>query len=82
MFINVLGNAIGTIVIGKWENDFDTEQARKVLHARTTTPPQDRVGHHQGRRRQVAVPVECGHPSTPRRHPPGGILQAAVHQDR
>lgn len=23
-----------------WENDFDTEQARKVLHSRTTTPSQ------------------------------------------
>ncbi len=40
VFINVLGNAVATIVIGKWENDFDTEQARKVLHSRTTTPPQ------------------------------------------
>jgi aerobic C4-dicarboxylate transport protein len=27
-------------VISKWENDFDTEQARKVLHSPTTTPPQ------------------------------------------
>ncbi|WTE74755.1 cation:dicarboxylase symporter family transporter [Streptomyces sp. NBC_01615] len=40
VFINVLGNAVATIVIGKWENDFDTEQARKVLHSRTTAPPQ------------------------------------------
>ena len=40
VFINVLGNAVATIVIGKWENDFDTEQARKVLHSRTATPPQ------------------------------------------
>ncbi|MFF0086396.1 cation:dicarboxylate symporter family transporter [Streptomyces canus] len=40
VFINVLGNAVATIVIGKWENDFDAEQARKVLHSRTTTPPQ------------------------------------------
>lgn len=39
VFINVLGNAVATIVIGKWENDFDTEQARKVLRSRTTTPP-------------------------------------------
>jgi aerobic C4-dicarboxylate transport protein len=38
VFINVLGNAVATIVIGKWENDFDTEQARKVLHSRTTPP--------------------------------------------
>jgi aerobic C4-dicarboxylate transport protein len=31
VFINVLGNALGTIVIGKWENDFDAERAHKVL---------------------------------------------------
>ena len=31
VFINVLGNAIGAIVVGKWENDFDAEQAREVL---------------------------------------------------
>ncbi|MGY1499608.1 hypothetical protein ACW4TU_24020 [Streptomyces sp. QTS52] len=36
----VLGNAVAAIVIGKSENDFDTEQARKVLHSRTTTAPQ------------------------------------------
>ncbi|WP_199335526.1 cation:dicarboxylate symporter family transporter [Streptomyces sp. GMR22] len=32
VFINVLGNAVATIVIGKWENDFDTETAHSVLH--------------------------------------------------
>ena len=31
VFINVLGNALGTIVIGKWENDFDADRAREVL---------------------------------------------------
>jgi aerobic C4-dicarboxylate transport protein len=31
-------------VIGEWENAFDTEQARKVLRSRTTTPPQAEVG--------------------------------------
>ncbi|WP_054245768.1 cation:dicarboxylate symporter family transporter [Rhodococcus opacus] len=34
VFINVLGNAMATIVIGKWENDFDAEKARAVLGAR------------------------------------------------
>ena len=34
VFINVLGNAVATIVIGKWENDFDHERAREVLSAR------------------------------------------------
>lgn len=32
VFINVLGNAVATVVIGKWENDFDSERARAVLH--------------------------------------------------
>ena len=31
VFINVLGNAVATIVIGKWENDFDQERARSLL---------------------------------------------------
>jgi aerobic C4-dicarboxylate transport protein len=34
VFINVLGNAIATIVVGKWENDFDSARARAVLAAR------------------------------------------------
>ena len=33
VFINVLGNAMAAVVIGKWEKDFDPEQARKALHA-------------------------------------------------
>ena len=31
VFINVLGNAVGTIVIGRWERDFDLTRARAVL---------------------------------------------------
>ncbi|WP_082544380.1 MULTISPECIES: cation:dicarboxylase symporter family transporter [unclassified Rhodococcus (in: high G+C Gram-positive bacteria)] len=31
VFINVLGNAMAAIVIGKWENDFDGDRARDVL---------------------------------------------------
>ena len=31
VFINVLGNAVGAIVIGKWENGFDAERAHEVL---------------------------------------------------
>lgn len=38
VFINVLGNAIATIVIGKWENDFDSTQARSVLYPKKTSP--------------------------------------------
>ncbi|MEU0514560.1 MULTISPECIES: cation:dicarboxylate symporter family transporter [Amycolatopsis] len=34
VFINVLGNAVATIVIGKWERDFDNDKAIAVLAAR------------------------------------------------
>ena len=33
VFINVIGNVLAAVVIGKWEKDFDPEQARKTLHA-------------------------------------------------
>jgi aerobic C4-dicarboxylate transport protein len=36
VFINVLGNAMAAVVIGKWEKDFDPEQAREVLRASGT----------------------------------------------
>jgi len=35
VFINVLGNAVATIVIGKWEGDFDQERAKAVLSGQT-----------------------------------------------
>ncbi|MDI5977908.1 cation:dicarboxylate symporter family transporter [Amycolatopsis magusensis] len=34
VFINVLGNAVAAIVIGKWEKDFDHDRATTVLSAR------------------------------------------------
>ncbi len=34
VFINVLGNAVAAIVIGKWENDFDHARAASVLSGR------------------------------------------------
>ncbi|WP_110336846.1 cation:dicarboxylate symporter family transporter [Prauserella flavalba] len=34
VFINVLGNAVAAIVIGKWEKDFDHDRATTVLNAR------------------------------------------------
>lgn len=37
VFINVLGNAVAAIVVGKWENDFDVEKATATLGHRT--PP-------------------------------------------
>ena len=40
VFINVLGNALGAIVIGKWENGFDADRAHQVLagRSRSTSP--------------------------------------------
>ncbi len=32
VFINVLGNAIATIVVAKWEGDFDHDRAKQVLY--------------------------------------------------
>ena len=34
VFINVLGNAVAAIVVGKWEKDFDVTRARAVLRMR------------------------------------------------
>ncbi|MGC7096787.1 cation:dicarboxylate symporter family transporter [Amycolatopsis lurida] len=34
VFINVLGNAVAAVVIGKWEKDFDQDRATAVLSAR------------------------------------------------
>ncbi|HET6499751.1 MAG TPA: cation:dicarboxylase symporter family transporter, partial [Amycolatopsis sp.] len=36
VFINVLGNAVATIVVGKWEKDFDADHARAVLAGKVT----------------------------------------------
>lgn len=34
VFVNVLGNAVAAIVIGKWENDFDHARAASILSGR------------------------------------------------
>lgn len=39
VFINVLGNAVATIVIGKWEKDFDADHAKAVLAGKVSVPP-------------------------------------------
>ncbi|MEW2547717.1 cation:dicarboxylase symporter family transporter [Streptomyces sp. NPDC047002] len=38
VFINVLGNAVATIVIGKWEDDFDPARARAALYPQRHEP--------------------------------------------
>jgi aerobic C4-dicarboxylate transport protein len=44
VFINVLGNVMAAVVVGKWEKDYDPEQAKAALSARpakTTEPELD-----------------------------------------
>jgi aerobic C4-dicarboxylate transport protein len=41
VFINVLGNAVAAVVVGKWEKDFDTTRARAVLGMRPEAPAQN-----------------------------------------
>ena len=67
VFINVLGNAIGTIVIGKWENEFDADRAREVLAGKSEF---DEVPTIEGRRGaddepaadELAVWTRCARP--------------------
>jgi aerobic C4-dicarboxylate transport protein len=42
VFINVLGNAVAAVVVGKWEKDFDTTRARAVLRMRPEATTNDR----------------------------------------
>ena len=44
VFINVLGNAVATIVIAKWEKDFDHERAKRILSRKGSTLPEDPAG--------------------------------------
>ena len=37
---NMVGNAVATIVVSKWEGDFDVERARAVLASREKTNPE------------------------------------------
>jgi aerobic C4-dicarboxylate transport protein len=33
-----VGNGVATIVVAKWENEFDAERARKVLNGEPVSP--------------------------------------------
>ncbi|MEJ7714005.1 MAG: hypothetical protein WKF84_30200 [Pyrinomonadaceae bacterium] len=33
-FTNLIGNGVATIVVAKWEGEFDAERARRVLDVR------------------------------------------------
>ena len=48
VFINVLGNAVATIVIGKWEKDFDHEKAKELLSRK----------HHHPESASLEAPVD------------------------
>jgi aerobic C4-dicarboxylate transport protein len=34
---NLVGNGVATIVVAKWENEFDSERARRVLDGEAVT---------------------------------------------
>ena len=74
VFINVLGNAIGTIVVGKWENDFDADRAREVLAG------QRRV-QHRGRRGR-ARRADCHRTGNPLRTCGHVRVGCACHRTR
>ncbi|MFD0308277.1 cation:dicarboxylate symporter family transporter [Streptomyces sp. NPDC127119] len=44
VFIEVLGNAVATIVIGTWEKDLDIDKARSILNSLTAGPPSADTG--------------------------------------
>ena len=47
VFINVLGNALGAIVIGKWENAFDASRAQDVLAGKIPFDVDDEDDDHR-----------------------------------
>lgn len=54
VFINVLGNAVAAIVIGKWEKDFDVDRANAVLRAGAAELEQVDAEHDAAENRAVA----------------------------
>ena len=57
VFINVLGNAIGTIVIGKWENDFDADRAREVLAGKSSSTSRTKSSTYNRQRANSLPPA-------------------------
>jgi len=51
VFIDVLGNAVATIAIGKWEKDFDHEKAKTLLSRKH----HDHFDHGEGSHPEVEV---------------------------
>lgn len=54
VFINVLGNAVAAIVIGKWEKDFDADRANAVLRAGPAELERIEAEHDAAENRAVA----------------------------
>ena len=84
VFINVLGNAIGTIVIGKWENDFDAERAREVLAGQNRVQHRGRRGRRHRRERHRRPPSnEATRAAAASRHstrPPTAAILRGSHR--
>ena len=71
VFINVLGNALGAIVVGKWENGFDADRAREVLAGRLQFDIADEDDD------DVPNPVALDKPQA--REEPGSQTRAKAH---
>ena len=65
VFINVLGNAVATIVIGKWERDFDEDKARKVLRSGPAELEQIEAEYDAAGQRALQQPTNDGSPHDP-----------------
>lgn len=65
VFINVLGNAVATIVIGKWEKDFDEAKANRVLHATPAELEQIEAEYDEAQLTNTTTPVHAAHHYTP-----------------
>lgn len=72
VFINVLGNAVATIVIAKWEKDFDVEKSNRVLHADPAELERIEAAHDTAAQREPDGPARSatgGALPEPHRHP-------------
>jgi len=42
---NMVGNGVATVVMAKWENEFDADRARRVLDSRDHEPAKPPSAH-------------------------------------
>ena len=50
---NLIGNGVATVVVARWENEFDQEKAVAVLNADTSVQPDAEEGAPRGKTPQV-----------------------------